>query len=547
MPYDSVRESLPIYQYREELIEAIQENNLLVIIGETGSGKTTQIPQYVLEGIPNIKRTAITQPRRIAAITVAKRVAQEHGTKLGKTVGYTIRFEDCTTPETQLRYMTDGVLLREACGDPELKNYDMIIIDEAHERTVETDVLFGLLKKTHQLRPELKIIVMSATLNVEKFSDFFDSCPIFSIPGRTYDVDILHHHDAKMASLKSTYVARAVNTALHIHEREPPGDILVFLTGQGEIEKACKDFKEKAREIDPRDIEYGDEIRRLEVYPIYASLETFEQKAVFERTPRGVRKVIFATNIAQTSVTIPGISRYVVDSGFVKQKSYDSQTGMDALLVVPISQAAATQRAGRAGRTQEGKAYRLYSRSAFEKLEADTIPEIQRSSLISTILGLKKIGIKNVVDFEFVDPPDSSLVRNALRQLYYLGAIDDYGRLTQLGDEMNSFPLSPFLSRALIASARQYQCSKEILVIASMLSVEEVFLSPRGEKKQAEAEEARKQFFHRSGDHLTLYNIYMAWRETGYSKSWCHENYLRYRSLSMARNIRDQLIQIMEK
>ncbi|RUP51294.1 P-loop containing nucleoside triphosphate hydrolase protein, partial [Jimgerdemannia flammicorona] len=549
------REALPIYPYRDELVTAIRNNNLLVVIGETGSGKTTQIPQYVLDDIPGLGRIGVTQPRRIAAITVAKRVSEEHGTPLGTTVGYTIRFDDRTTSSTRLKYMTDGVLLREATQDPRLSQYSVLVIDEAHERTLETDVLFGLLRRTLRLRSsDLRILVMSATLNVEKFSDFFGGCPIFSVPGRSYPVTIVHHQKAQLASLKSTYFGKAVETAMHVHTTEKEGDVLVFLTGQGEIERACREFREKAAALDyRRDVKYYDDgrgVKDVNVYPIYASLETFEQRAVFEEPEDGVRKIVFSTNIAQTSVTIPGI-RYVIDSGFVKEKSFDPNTGMDALLVTEISQAAATQRAGRAGRTQPGKCYRLYTRSFFDSLAPETIPEIQRSSLLGTALSLKKMGIIDIPHFDFIDPPDAQLVDDALQQLYLLGAIDNRGLLTPLGDIMSRFPLSPFLSRALVASTRDFGCSDEVLTIASVMSVEEVFVSPSGKDEQRQrADEARREFADSTGDHLTLLNVYEGWRRAGGAeaeRTWCRERYVSWRNLDMARNVRRQLEEVMEK
>ncbi|CAG8715387.1 4808_t:CDS:2 [Dentiscutata erythropus] len=521
------RESLPVFPYRQEIIDAIKNEPLLVVIGETGSGKTTQIPQYMLESFPEFRLIGVTQPRRIAAITVANRVSEEHGCRLGEDIGYCIRFDDCTSPKTRLKYMTDGVLLREATIDSRLGHYDAIIVDEAHERTLETDVLFGLLKETHRLRPELKILVMSATLNVEKFSDFFNSCPIFVIPGRTHDVAINHHRDAKISSLKSTFVQRSVETSLYIHTQEPPGDILVFLTGQNEIEKACRDLEDLDRNLNYKpDVKYYEDVKGLVIYPIYATLETMEQKAIFDDPPRYTRKVVFATNVAQT---------------------YDPTTGMDALLVVPISQAAATQRAGRAGRTASGQAFRLYSRESYEQLEPDTVPEIQRSSLLGTVLSLKKMGINDIINFEFIDPPDPAMVKNALKQLFLLEAIDDTGKLTAMGNEMSIFPLSPFLSRVLIASARQYECSREVLIIVAMLSVEEIFISPRNAEKQMDADEKRKEFYHPSGDHMMLLNIFEKFRDNGYSRDWCRDKYFNYRALSMAKSIRDQLKELMEK
>ncbi|CAG8679664.1 6568_t:CDS:2 [Cetraspora pellucida] len=523
------RESLPVFPYRQEIIDAIKSEPLLVVIGETGSGKTTQIPQYILESFPEFKLIGVTQPRRIAAITVANRVSEEHGSRLGDDIGYCIRFDDCTSARTHLKYMTDGVLLREATIDP------------------QTDVLFGLLKETHRLRPELKILVMSATLNVEKFSDFFNSCPIFIIPGRTYDVAINHHRDAKISSLKSTYVQRSVETALYIHTQEAPGDILVFLTGQNEIEKACRDLEGLDRDLNYKtDVKHFEDVRGLVIYPIYATLETMEQKAIFDDPPRYTRKIVFATNIAQTSVTIPGI-KYVIDSGFVKQKTYDPATGMDALLVVPISRAAATQRAGRAGRTASGQAFRLYSRESYEQMEGDTVPEIQRSSLLGTVLSLKKMGINDIINFEFIDPPDPAMVKNALKQLFLLEAIDDTGKLTTLGNEMSIFPLSPFLSRVLIASSRKYECSREVVIIVAMLSVDEIFVSPRSAEKQMDADEKRREFYHPSGDHMMLLNIFEKYRDSGYSRDWCRDKYFNYRALSMAKSVRDQLRELMVK
>nr|CAG8520039.1 15449_t:CDS:2 [Entrophospora candida] len=528
------RESLPIYPYKQQIIEAIQKENLLVIIGETGSGKTTQIPQYILESYPDCKLIGVTQPRRIAAITVANRVSEEQGSKLGEDVGYCIRFDDCTSSKTRLKYMTDGVLLREATLDPNLRHYDIIIIDE------ETDVLFGLLKTTHRLRPELKILVMSATLNVEKFADFFDGCSIFMVPGRTYEVSIIHHRETKISSLKSAFVQRAIETSMYIHTNEPPGDVLVFLTGQNEIERACREILAQERDLNYRkDVKYYDKVRGLVVYPIYANLETFEQKSIFEEPPRGIRKIVFSTNIAQV--------KYVIDSGFVKQKMYEPSTGMDALLVVPISQAAATQRAGRAGRTAPGKAFRLYNRESYEQMIEETVPEIQRSSLLGTVLSLKKIGIKDILGFEFIDPPDSALVKNALKQLFLLEAINENGNLTELGEEMTKFPLNPFLSRVLVASAKQLRCSKEVAVIVAMLSVEEIFVTPRDQDKLELADEMRREFYHPSGDHMTLLNVFDAYRDSGYSREWCREKFINYRSLSMARNIRDQLYDLMKK
>ncbi|KAF9963887.1 DEAH-box ATP-dependent RNA helicase prp22 [Mortierella alpina] len=549
------QEALPIYDHRRGLMDAIKDNDILVVIGETGSGKTTQLPRYIIEEFRDM-RIGVTQPRRIAAISVAKRVAEEYDCRLGDTVGYTIRFDDNTSSRTRLKYMTDGVLLREATMDPLLKKYDLLIIDEAHERTVETDVLFGLLKRTKAKRPDLKLLVMSATLDVEKFSDFFHECPVYSVPGRTYPVEILHSRDnTKFGMLKAGYVAKSVETVMHILTKETTsreiGDILVFLTGQHEIERACQDLKKAVLEKEKECKDQGSQqspvlLSELQILPLYASLELLDQAAIFGPAPRNTRKVIFATNIAQTSVTIPNI-RFVVDSGFVKQKMYDSTTGMDALLVVPISKAAATQRAGRAGRTRAGICFRLYSKDSFEHdMESETVPEIMRTGLTGTVLSLKRLGIMDVQGFEFLDRPGQEELMAALRVLFLIGAIDRFGRMTDVGHGMVAYPVNPLLARSLV-EAEKIGCLDKVITIVAMLSIEEPFYLPRKEDEQDAAREAHAQFYHPSGDHLTLLNTFEAWRETNYSKDWCHENYLNLRHLRLARNIRSQLRDIVDR
>ncbi|KAJ1550195.1 DEAH-box ATP-dependent RNA helicase prp22, partial [Nowakowskiella sp. JEL0078] len=337
---------------------------------------------------------------------------------------------------------------------------------------------------------------------------------------------------------------------------------LVFLTGQQEIEQACRRVVDLNDALNLDETVFQNSIKGLIAYPIYSSLETLEQKAIFEPPPRGMRKVVFATNIAQTSVTIPGI-RYVIDCGFVKQKMYDPATSMDALVVVPISQATATQRAGRAGRTTTGKVYRLYSREAFDEMEPETLPEIQRSSLIGTVLQLKKMEIKDILSFEFIDPPDPELLLGAGRQLYMLGALDKEGNLTELGHMMSNFPISPFLSCALIASASNlgmpnelkfqesipngFGCSEEILTIVSMLSTEEIFITPRLAKKLDEAQKVRVKFSDKTGDHLTLLNVYEAWKQSDFSDDFCKRYWIHVRAMKVARSVRDQLVEIFNR
>ncbi|KAI8825670.1 P-loop containing nucleoside triphosphate hydrolase protein [Fimicolochytrium jonesii] len=538
-----LRKELPIYTYRDELLAAIEEYQFLIVVG---SGKTTQLPQYVVEGLPAIRNVCITQPRRIAAISAARRVAEETGTRVGDLVGYSIRFEKQSSSSTRLLYVTDGTLLRYVATDPQVRAYDLIILDEAHERSLETDILFALLRQACRLRPELKVVIMSATLEIDRFAAYFGDAPVFSIPGRMYAVDIFWQKKMKLGAAKATFLRRAVDTVLHIHKNEEPGDVLVFLTGQQEIEQATRLFQEAHEELDYDEVRYRSTVRDVAIFPIYSSLETLEQRAIFDHAPDGVRKIVFATNIAQTSVTIPGI-RYVVDSGFVKQKMFDAQTGVDALVVVPISQAAATQRAGRAGRTAMGKVYRLYSREAFEGMDPATIPEIQRSSLIGTVLSMKKMGIEDIINFEFIDPPDPELIVAAIKSLFLLGAVDEHGHLAQLGSKMAELPISPFLSRVLISASLDFHCASEALTIVSMLSVEEVFTTPRGKRKQAEAEEIRQRFHDATGDHLTLLKIYQEWESDDFSKDWAYDHYLHYRAMKAARKVREQLTEVMHK
>ncbi|XP_063174945.1 pre-mRNA-splicing factor ATP-dependent RNA helicase DHX16 isoform X2 [Chroicocephalus ridibundus] len=414
------RRSLPIFPYRDELVAAIAQHQILVIEGETGSGKTTQIPQYLHEegytrqGL----KIGITQPRRVAAMSVAARVAVEMGTKLGNEVGYSIRFEDCTSDRTVLKYMTDGMLLREFLTEPDLASYSVIMVDEAHERTLHTDVLFGLIKDIARFRPQLKVLVASATLDTQRFSAFFDQAPVFRIPGRRFPVDIYY-----TKAPEADYLEACVVSVLQIHVTQPPGDILVFLTGQEEIEACVELLQERCRRL-------GSRLAELLVLPIYANLPSDMQARIFQPTPPGARKVVVATNIAETSVTIDGIV-YVLDPGFCKQKSYSARTGMESLVVTPCSRASANQRAGRAGRVAPGKCFRLYTAWAFQhELEETPVPEIQRADLGSLVLLLKSLGINDLIHFDFLDPPPHETLVLALEQLYALGALNHLGELT---------------------------------------------------------------------------------------------------------------------
>lgn len=355
-PLKEQRENLPIFKFRNELLAAIAQNQVLVVIGETGSGKTTQMTQYLAEaGYSSRGVIGCTQPRRVAAMSVAKRVAEEFGCRLGQEVGYCIRFEDQTGPETLIKYQTDGMLLREVLNDLEVSKYSVIMLDEAHDRTINTDVLFGLMKRAVKKRPDLKMIVTSATLDAEKFSTYFFNSHIFTIPGRTYPVEILYSKETEQ-----DYVEAALMTVLQIHLTEPAGDILVFLTGQEEIDTSCQILHERMQKLE------GMNPPPLIILPVYSALPSEMQTMIFEPPPPGCRKCVVATNIAEASLTIDGIY-YVVDPGMSKVKCYNAKSGMDSLVISPVSQANARQRAGRAGRTGPGKCYRLYTEVAYRQ------------------------------------------------------------------------------------------------------------------------------------------------------------------------------------
>jgi ATP-dependent RNA helicase DHX8/PRP22 len=527
------RESLPVYRFRSELIKAVHDNPLLIVVGETGSGKTTQLTQYLAEaGFTNNGMIGCTQPRRVAAMSVAKRVAEEVGCQLGQEVGYTIRFEDCTSPATKIKYMTDGMLQREVLLDPDLKRYSVIMLDEAHERTIATDVLFALLKKTLKRRPDLKVIVTSATLDADKFSEYFNQCPIFSIPGRTFPVEIMYSREPE-----SDYLDAALVTVMQIHLTEPPGDILLFLTGQEEIDTSCEILYERMKALGPS-------VPELIILPVYSALPSEMQSKIFDPAPPGSRKVVIATNIAETSITIDHIY-YVIDPGFVKQNAYDPKLGMDSLIVTPISQAQARQRSGRAGRTGPGKCFRLYTEAAFQsEMLPTTIPEIQRQNLSNTILMLKAMGINDLLHFDFMDPPPTNTMLTALEELYALSALDDEGLLTRLGRKMADFPMEPALAKVLIAAV-DLGCSDEILSIVAMLSMPSVFYRPK--EKQTQADQKKAKFHDPHGDHLTLLNVYNSWKQNKYANPWCFENFIQARSMRRAKDVRDQLVKIMER
>jgi pre-mRNA-splicing factor ATP-dependent RNA helicase DHX16 len=533
---DETRKSLPIFQFRDEIIQAVRDHQVLIIVGETGSGKTTQLPQYLHEAgfTKGGMKIGCTQPRRVAAMSVAARVAEEMGVKVGNEVGYAIRFEDATSDKTVLKYMTDGMLLRELLTEPDLSQYSALMIDEAHERTVPTDIACGLLKDIARARPDLKLLISSATMDARKFQKYFDDAPIFNIPGRRYSVDV--HYTAQP---EANYLAAAITTVFQIHMSQGKGDILVFLTGQEEIEAAEANLQETARKL-------GSKVRELIVCPIYANLPSDLQAKIFEPTPEGARKVVLATNIAETSLTIDGIV-YVIDPGFVKENVFNPRTGMESLVVTPCSRASAGQRAGRAGRVGPGKCFRLYTKQAYmNELDENTTPEIQRTNLTGVILLLKSLGINDLLDFDFMDPPPQDTIVRAVELLYALGALNNAGDLTKLGRQMAEFPTDPMLSKAILAADKQ-GCVDEVLSIIAMLG-EASALFYRPKDKKIHADSARARFTNKDGgDHMSLLNIWNEWVDSDYSYVWAKENFLQQRSLSRARDVRDQLARLCDR
>jgi pre-mRNA-splicing factor ATP-dependent RNA helicase DHX38/PRP16 len=515
------RQFLPVFAIRNDLMRVIRDNKVIIVVGETGSGKTTQMTQYLHEeGYSQYGLIGCTQPRRVAAMSVAKRVSEEMGCKLGSLVGYSIRFEDVTAPETIIKYMTDGILLRESLRDPDLEQYSCIVMDEAHERSLNTDVLFGLLRSVVARRRDLKLIVTSATMDALKFSEFFGSVPVFHIPGRTFPVETVFAKNPV-----DDYVDAAVKQAIQIHCQPASGDMLIFMTGQADIETTCEVLKERLELM-------GEGVPPLAILPIYSQLPADLQAKIFQRAEQGVRKCIVATNIAETSLTVDGIM-YVIDGGFCKLKCYNPRVGIDDLQIYPISQANANQRAGRAGRTGPGKCFRLYTETAYKnELLVTTVPEIQRTNLAHVVLLLKSLGVENLLDFHFMDPPPQDNILTSMYQLWILGALDNTGMLTALGRQMVEFPLDPAMAKMLIVSG-ELECSAEILTIVAMLNVDKHFHRPRDRLEEVDAKHEKLQV--PESDHLTLMNTYNLWKSSGYSSRWCTDHFVHAKSMAKVR------------
>ena len=520
---------------------------MLIIKGETGSGKSTQIGQYLAEAgwVKNDEgqtlTIGITQPRRVAAVTLAKRVSEEMNCELGNEVGYSIRFDDLYQDgKTLIKYMTEGILIREMMSDPLLKKYSVIMVDEVHERTLYTDIVLGLLKKILRKRLEFRVIISSATIELDLFTKYFTqdgiSVDYLFVFGRTYPVEVFYAQEPV-----ADYIKASIDIVIKIHETLPGGDILVFLTGQEEVERAVKTLLDYAKEIKERT-----DLKRMYVLPMYSTLPSYDQLKVFEHFSKSVRKVVISTNIAEASVTINGIV-YVVDCGFVKLRFYNTKTCTDSLVVVPISKASAEQRAGRAGRTQPGKVFRLFTEHSYQNLKSFMVPEMQRSSMVPVILQLKALGINNIVKFSLISkPPEYNLI-TGLEILYALEALDHNANLTSpLGLQMAEFPLDAMFAKMLLNSEKM-ECSEEALTIVSMLQVQNIFQQPSSGQRSIQARNAKHKFSVEEGDLITYLNVYNGFIKADKVRSWSDRNYLNYKGLLRAVEVRSRLKSILKK
>ncbi|KAH5567575.1 hypothetical protein HBI24_230770 [Parastagonospora nodorum] len=558
-----VRKALPIWSQADTIKASLKKNNVLVLTGETGSGKSTQVPQFLHSEPWCTKCIAITQPRRVAAISLARRVAEEMGSFMGSQsptakVGYSVRFDNATGPGTKVKFLTEGMLLQEMLRDPAMSQYSAIVVDEVHERSVNVDLILGFLKnlvadmesgaQTKRKDP-LKVVIMSATADVESLVEFFGNSQTSATSSEDSKIErqiSTCFVEGRQYPVKTTYlpeptqdwVEAALKIIFQIHYKEPlPGDILVFLTGQDTIEGLEKLINDYAEGME-RDVP------KLLALPLFAALPQHAQQRIFQPTPYRTRKVILATNIAETSVTVPGV-RYVIDCGKSKVKQFRNRLGLESLLVKPISRSAAIQRQGRAGREAAGHCYRLYTEDGFKTMEERTTPEILRCDLSQAILTMKARGVDDVLNFPFLDRPPREALEKALLQLLHLQALSEDGKVSEFGLKIAKFPLTPTLGRVLVEAAKpERDCLLDVIDIISALSVENVFLNLVTEERKEEAEEARREIYRREGDHLTLLVTVQRYAEERTDrKSWCEKHFVSHRAMQNVMNIRKQLQQ----
>lgn len=524
---------MPVYRHRRRILEALESHGAVVVESPTGSGKTTQIPRLLYEhGYGRTARIGITQPRRIAAVSVCRYLQQQMTAADGvpaDLIAYKMRFEDTTTPSCAIKIMTDGILLQEMKLDADLREYQVVVVDEAHERSLNIDFTLGLLKQVLERRDDLRVVVSSATINAEAFSAYFSGCPIVRVASRTFPVDV-HYRPIHPDNDPEATLAAIGEIVTDIDRACVPGDVLIFLSGEREIRECIETLRSL-----PLD-------QPLQPLPMFARLSGDEQQRVFDDYP-GHRKVVVATNIAETSLTIDGIV-WVIDPGRAKLNAYDPRTFTASLTDTPISRASCDQRKGRAGRTQPGVCYRLYDRRSFDERPQFTEEEILRTDLTEVVLRMADLGIDDFEGFDFISPPGRPHIRAAVNSLRWLGALDDGRRLTDIGEQMVLFPILPRLARIIVEAIHRYPTViDEAITGASFLSTPSPFLYPLGEQEQARS--AHQGFHHRLGDFAGFLDLLRRYEQAGDREGFCKRHFLDARVLGEVANIKRQLSQIV--
>ncbi|HEY5808315.1 MAG TPA: ATP-dependent RNA helicase HrpA, partial [Povalibacter sp.] len=527
---------LPITAHRDEIARAVATHQVVVVCGATGSGKTTQLPKICLEAARGtFGLIGHTQPRRIAARAIADRLAVELGSSVGGAVGYQVRFTDRTGPDCRVKLMTDGILLRELENDRQLRRYDTLILDEAHERNLNIDFLLGVLRRVLPQRPDLRVIITSATIDPQRFADFFGGAPVIEVSGRSYPVEVRYRpligDDEEGEDLS---LPEGIVNAVRELDRESRGDVLVFLPGEKQIRDAADELG-KAK------------LHGTEVLPLYSRLSTRDQERIFEK--HSARRVVLATNVAETSLTVPGI-KYVVDSGLARISRYSVRGKVQRLPIEPISQASADQRKGRCGRESEGICIRLFAEDEFNLRPQFTPPEILRTNLASVILQMATLGLGEPEDFPFVDPPDTRLINDGYRLLQELKAVDDARKVTSLGRQIAALPLDPRLARMLIA-AGHHNCVSEMLILAAFLASQDPRERPSDAQQQADQRHAT--YADPRSDFVTVLNLWKLFQEQSAALSgsqlrkWCRENFLSFLRIREWQELRRQLADTVEE
>ncbi len=521
---------LPVYEQREKILAALASHQVIVVESPTGSGKTTQIPLILHEaGYTRNGVVGVTQPRRIAAVSVSEFIARQIKTEIPRIVGYTMRFEDKTSLETVIKIMTDGILLQELKSDRLLSRYSVLMVDEAHERSLNIDFILGMLKGILAARPEFRVIVSSATINVEVFSEYFDGCPVVSIEAPMYPVELVYAPPEVEGDTESLQ-ARILDIVIGVMKKKQQGDILIFLPGELAIKDCIKMLADMDRE------------QELALLPLYGRLSHEDQAKVFDEYP-GKRKVIVATNIAETSITIDGVV-HVIDTGLGKVNFYSPRTFTESLIEVPVSKASCNQRRGRAGRTAPGVCYRLYTRKDLEARPQYTMEEILRTDLSEVVLRMAELGIQDFESFDFLSPPGQDGIRSAVETLKLLDALDDERLLTETGRMMCTFPILPKHARMIVEAIRAYpSVIEEVIIAATFLSVNSPFLLPAGE--ELEARRAHHTFHDPLGDFVSYQRIFEAFMRSGNRARFCDTHYLDLRTMNEIANIKGQLEEIV--